>query len=68
MPVHGQHKKTSGASSGEEFSDVSSSADTDDEAAAHTHDNWTFPVVPYRAKREDYETVSKRAQSLPNYY
>lgn len=49
--------------SGEEFSDVSSSLDTD-ESEADTRDNWMFPVVSHKAKREEYQSVSQCAQPL----
>lgn len=43
-------------SDGEEFSDVSSSSDTntEDELA---EDTWVFPVVALQAKRGEYEAV-----------
>ena len=58
MPTSQQrHQNDSG--SGEEFSDVDPTVDTDDESDAQTPDNWTFPVVTPKAKCEEYETASK---------
>lgn len=50
--------------SGEEFSDVSPSSDTD-ESVAGLQDNWVFPVVSHKAKHEEYESVSECAQPSP---
>ena len=47
------------SSSGEQFSNVSPTVDTDDESVTQIQDNWTFPVVSHKAKREEYETASK---------
>ena len=62
MPGH--KRRTNGASSGEDFSDVGPSTDTDDDAATYVQDNWTFPVVPSKAGRGDYEAV--RQHTLPS--
>jgi hypothetical protein len=59
-----QRKSANDTDSAEEFSDVSSASDTD-ESAADTQDNWTFPVVSHKAKREEYESVSECARPSP---
>jgi hypothetical protein len=64
MPNHRKHRNQNDRnqndpSSGEGFSDVSSTVDTDDESVAQTQDNWTFPVVPAKATRGQYDTASK---------
>ena len=66
MPTRRQQQNNS--SSGEEFSDVGRNVDTDDESVAETQDNWTFPVVSPKAKREEYETASKFLFSLQKNY
>ena len=59
MPTHRRQQNQNDPSSGEDFSDVSPVDTDDDESVAQTLDNWTFPVVSSRAKREEYETASK---------
>jgi hypothetical protein len=59
MPTHRQQRNQNYPSSGEEFSDVGPTSDSDDESVAQTQDNWMFPVVSSKAKREEYETASK---------
>ena len=59
-----QRKKANDTDSAEEFSDVSSASDSD-ESAPEMQDNWTFPVVSHKAKREEYESVSDYACSSP---
>src|SRR5882762_6475295 len=61
MPNRGKQRNQNAFSSGEEFSDVDPTVDTDDESA-QPEDNWTFPEVPRKAKREEYETASKFPQ------
>ena len=63
MPQRKQPKQKDRRSEGEDFSDVSSTSSLGsvDESVAH---NWTFPVVPLHAKREEYETVSNFLHSL----
>jgi hypothetical protein len=51
-----QPRNQNNSSSGEEFS---STVDTDNESVSQTQDNWTFPVVSHKARREEYETASK---------
>ena len=58
-------KKANDTNSAEEFSDVSSSSNTD-ESVAGLHDNWTFPVVSHKAKREEYESVSELECARPS--
>jgi hypothetical protein len=48
-------------SGGEEFSDVSLTLDSDEEPV--TQDQWTFPVVPIHAKREDYQVARTFSES-----
>jgi len=51
MPTHSQQSwDQNDRGSGEEFSDVG--PDTDDESVVQIQDNWTFPVVPHKARRE----------------
>lgn len=63
MPTHRQQRNQNNSSSGEGFSDVSS-MDTADESLALTQDNWTFPVVSSKAKRDEYETASNFPQCI----
>jgi len=56
-----QNTRNDPGSEGEDFSDVTSSADSDDGSLAPTH--WTFPVVSHHAKREEYEAVSNSLHS-----
>jgi hypothetical protein len=62
MPTHRRQRNQNDSGSGESFSDVSSSMDSDDESLAPAQDNWTFPVVSSKAKREEYETASNFPQ------
>lgn len=59
MPTRRRRQNQDNSSSGEEFSDVSPTVNTDDESVTQPQDNWTFPVVSSKAKREEYETASK---------
>ena len=62
MPTHKQQRNQNypSSESGEEFSDVGPTLDSDDdESVVQTQDNWTFPVVSSKAKREEYESASK---------
>jgi hypothetical protein len=56
MPGRKSNKRDNHSSAGEDFSDVGSTLDSDDELVAQ--DQWTFPVVPSHARREEYEAVS----------
>ena len=69
MPTHRPQQRNQGdPGSGEDFSDVSSTVDTDDESVAQTQDTWTFPVLSSKPKREEYETASKFPQCLSQNY
>ena len=51
------------SSPGEEFSDLGPSEDMNNESVAQTwQDDWTFPVVSPKARREEYEMASKFPQ------
>jgi hypothetical protein len=55
MPGHKESQNRNDINSGEDFSEVSSTLDSDEESVAQ--DQWIFPVVPRHAKHEDYETA-----------
>ena len=63
MPAQRQQRNQNNSripSPGEDFSDVSPTVDSDDdESVAQTQDDWTFPVVSSKAKREEYEAASE---------
>ena len=60
MPTQRRQRIQIDSGSGEEFSDLHPTVDSDDdESVAQTLDNWIFPVVPPKARREEYETASK---------
>ena len=55
MSTHKQQRNQNypSSESGEEFSDVGPTLDSDDdESVVQTQDNWTFPVVSSKAKRD----------------
>jgi hypothetical protein len=59
MPQAGQRrskKRDEHSSAGEDFSEVSSTLNTDDESVPQ--DEWIFPVVSPHGKREEYAAVS----------
>jgi hypothetical protein len=49
-------KRDEHTSAGEDFSEVSSTLNSDDELV--TQDQWLFPVVSPHSKREEYAAVS----------
>jgi hypothetical protein len=57
MPGHRKSKKRDDhRSAGEEFSELSSTLDSDEEPV--TQDQWSFPVVSPHGKREEYAAAS----------
>jgi hypothetical protein len=64
MPGHRKSKKRDEhGSAGEDFSEVSSTLDSDDESV--TQDPWLFPVVSPHGKREEYAAVNYFSELSP---